>query len=416
MKRAVVFNLGCKVNQYECDALEGGLRAMGYETREELVPADLYIVNTCAVTAEAERKSRQIIARIKKLNPSAYIMISGCASQKNKDFYIGKGIPFVSGVGGKDGILQNIGKTYQGDFSLDKEYEETGLTPSGSRTRAYIKIQDGCDNFCSYCIIPYLRGRSRSRSVLNSVNEIRELSKSVNEIVITGINLSRYGRERGESLAGLIRELKDIDTRIRLGSFYVEGIDEELLDALFSLKEFCPHFHLSLQHGDQSVLKAMNRKYTPEEYLKKVGLIRSYDKNAAITTDIIVGFPAETGEAYDNLIEFIKKAAFSDIHIFPFSAREGTAAAKMKPLDPQIIKDRRLTLEKIRDELREDYLNKMLVIPQTVLFETKSGDLYEGYSEYYIRIYAGTGLKKAVVIPTELYKDGLKARITQKEK
>lgn len=410
MKKAVVFNLGCKVNQYECDVLVSGLKELGYQTSEKLEPADVYIVNTCAVTAEAERKSRQILSRIRAQNPDAYIAVCGCASQKNIDFFVNSGVQYVSGVAGKNRLIDFLGKTYHKIEDLPFRYEDSQKYPSGSRTRAYVKIQDGCSNFCSYCIIPYLRGAPRSKKVSDAAKEIIELSKTTDEIVITGINLSYYGMENGETLAQLIRAIKDIDVRIRLGSFYVEGINAELLDALFSLKNFCPHFHLSLQHGDNKVLKDMNRHYTVEDYRTRVEQIRSYDKRTAITTDIIAGYPTETDEAFCNTLEFVNIVSFADIHVFPYSRREGTMAASLPLLLPQVIKDRVKILRGARDNLRKAYLTSMIDVPQEVIFEEKRGDYSVGYSQYYIRCYADLKhpIKHGIILPEELYKDGVK--------
>ena len=412
MKKAVVFNLGCKVNQYECDALSAGLKAMGYYTTESLEPADLYIINTCAVTAEAERKSRQILSRIKKFNENAEIVVTGCASQKNAEYYKEKGIKYVSGVMNKNNILRALG-FYNNETVFDtSKYEEPSFLPSADRTRSYVKIQDGCDNFCSYCIIPYLRGRSRSRTIENAVREIESLALNTEEIVITGVNLSQYGKDTGESLVGLIDALKDVNVRIRLGSFYVEGINRELLQSLKALKRFCPHFHLSLQNGDNDVLRAMNRRYKTQDYLEKIALIREFFEYASITTDIIVGYPTETEENFINTMNFAKEVGFSDIHIFPFSAREGTVAYKLKPISPQIIKDRKQRLEEVRKELHYKYLELMKNVNQEVVFETKIDNCYNtGYSEYYVRFYAKTDQKVAVVKPIEIYKDGLKGEL-----
>ncbi len=409
MLKAVIFNLGCKVNQYECDVLASECINMGYETSDVLEKADLYIINTCAVTSEAERKSRQIISRIKKLNDNADIIITGCASQKNKDFYIEKGVKYVSGVGGKQRILDEIKNgLHIGDFSSPTVYELPNAKPTVQRTRAYVKIQDGCNNFCTYCIIPYLRGRSRSRLIADCVEEINEIAKHTPEIVITGINLAQYGLDNNESLAELICALKDVDVRIRLGSFYVEGINDDLLIALKKIKNFCPHFHLSLQHADDNVLKSMNRHYSNIEYKEKVELIRKYFPFAAITTDIIVGFPTETDEAFENMLKFIEEVKFSDIHIFPFSAREGTKAYFMQPISLDKINARKKKLKEIRDNLHSLYIDLMLNSFQNVIFESKENDLSVGYSEYYLRIYAKTDKKCAIIKPIEKYFDGIK--------
>ncbi len=408
MLKAVVFNLGCKVNQYECDLLLSELDARGYSTSQDLCYADLYVVNTCAVTGEAERKSRQIISRIRKLNPEAKIIIIGCASQKNKDFYLNKNVTYVGGVAGKQRVLEEIDNNiFEGNFILPTIYEDTTIIPKQERTRAYVKIQDGCNNFCTYCIIPYLRGRSRSRKIESCVREIEELAKSTNEIVITGINLAQYGLDNGETLAELMEALKHVNARLRLGSFYVEGITEELLNALKSLKDFCPHFHLSLQNGDEQVLKSMNRRYGPKDYLQKVELIRSYFPLASITTDIIVGFYSETDTSFENTLNFVKEVGFADIHIFPYSQRIGTKAYG-KPLIPsEVIKERKERLRVLKEELNKKYLLLMLNSYHKVIFETEEEGLKVGYSEYYVRIYCKTNKDCAIIKPLSLYKDGI---------
>lgn len=409
MKKAVVFNLGCKVNQYECDVLAAGLKEQGYLVSEKLEPADVYIINTCAVTSEAERKSRQILARIRAISPDAYIAVCGCASQKNAEFFVAGGVEYVSGVAGKQKILERLGTAYNGIDELPFGYEDTLLLPSGARTRAYVKIQDGCANYCSYCIIPVLRGAPRSKSVMAASEEIKKLAGTTSEIVITGINLSYYGADNGETLAEFVRAIKDVDVRIRLGSFYVEGINGELLDALFALKDFCPHFHLSLQNGDNKVLKDMNRRYTVEDYTKRVEQIRGYDSLAAITTDIIVGFPTETEQNFANTLGFVDRLEFADIHIFPYSRREGTAAAAYKPLPPAVVKERAAVLKAARDRLRKTYLQKLIGVPQDVIYEESKNEA-SGYSQYYVRCYSDlkTTMKRDIIIPQELYKDGLK--------
>lgn len=415
MKKAVIFNLGCKVNQYECDVLAAELKARGYGVSEELGYADLYIVNTCAVTGEAERKSRQIISRCLKHNPSARIMITGCASEKNKEFYIASGVAYVSGVADKKAILDNLDTGFTVNDRRPDVYEEPERAPDLSRTRAYVKIQDGCDNFCSYCIIPYLRGRSRSRDLDACVSEIEELSGKTGEIVLTGINLSRFGADTGTSLAELTERISHVPTRIRLGSFYVEGVNERLLEALGNLREFCPHFHLSLQNGDDGVLKDMGRKYTTREYLEKVELIRKYFPLAAVTTDVIVGYPTETDEAFLNTERFVREAGFSDLHIFPFSAREGTRAAKLAPLDPSEVRERKQRLSAVRNELRDAYIDSMMNVPQKTLFEEKAKGFLTGYSQYYLHIYteidSHNAPKYAIIIPKEKFRDGIKGEI-----
>lgn len=410
--KAVIFNLGCKVNQYECDVLAQELSKRGFATFSELVEADLYIINTCAVTKEAEKKSRQAIARCKKLNNNCSIIVCGCASEKAPESFGKENVRFVGGVAEKMKIL-NIIDT---DFSVSNTIsiaplplvcEETELEKV-SRTRAFVKIQDGCDNFCSYCIIPYLRGRSRSRSIEDIVREVDLLSKNTCEIVLTGINMSSYGKDIGVTLTDLIRRLAHFDVRIRLGSFYAEAINEELLSALFALKKFCPHFHLSLQSGDDSVLKAMRRKYTTNDYKKAIDLIRSYDSNAAITTDIIVGFPTESEENFAATTNFITKIGFSDIHIFPFSAREGTVAYSYPVLPAEVVGKRKEILTDIKKNAIKHYLSKNIGVAQEVLIEKFSGEYNEGYSRYYIKTYTKQEGTLVNVKPTAIFKDGLK--------
>lgn len=405
--KAVVFNLGCKVNQYESDVIAEQLRKVGYEVSEDLSYADVFVLNTCAVTAEAEKKSRQAVSRCRALNPDAKIFVCGCASEKNPTSFEKNNVVFVSGVAAKDKIIDHINDE---NITLDVEslplrYEDAFLTEA-DRTRAYVKIQDGCNSFCSYCVIPYLRGRSRSRAVDSVVNEVKELSSKTKEIVLTGINIMSYGSDIGTDLTELIKSLAPFDIRIRIGSFYAEGISERLLDAVFSLKKFCPHFHLSLQSGDNDVLRAMNRHYTAEDYAQKIEFIRRYDNNACITTDVICGFPTETDTCHNNSVAFIKDTAFSDIHVFPFSAREGTRAYGMKPIAPEVIRARKNELLDLKEDLRTAYLKKNIGIKQSVLIE-EEGDYNCGYSQYYIRVYTKrTG--EAICYPNEIYKDGLK--------
>ena len=411
---ASVFNLGCKTNQYECDVVSAKLQSKGYFVTDELVYADCYFVNTCAVTAEAERKSRQIVSRCLRHNPDADIYVFGCASEKNPAFYISKGIKYTSGTGGKYLSVNAVSESGQKSVYYPKtEYELPGCLPKSTRTRALVKIEDGCDNFCSYCVIPYLRGRARSASVEDAACEIKRLAETSREIVITGINLSAFGAERGENLAALMRAVADTDVRIRLGSFYAEGIDEELLDALKVLKRFCPHFHLSLQSGSDRILRAMNRRYTARMYLDKIAAVRSRFPLASVTTDVIVGFPGETDADFACTLALADEAAFSDIHIFPFSAREGTAAYKMKKVADDIKAEREKLLKAKRDGLRAAYLDKMFGVSQSVLFETHSDGISAGYGEYYIKFYVETDDDYAIIRPTSLFKDGYKGETVQ---
>lgn len=404
--KAVVFTLGCKVNGCESASLIAGLNSLGYETSSELGYADLYIINTCAVTAEAEKKSRQTIARARKFNENAKIIVTGCASQKvPQDFLKKKGVTLVTGAKSKDKILSMIES--EGVFIEDKdEYYEEFLPEKTDRTRAFIKVEDGCDNFCSYCVIPYLRGRVRSRKPENAVAEIIALSPL--EAVITGINLSAYNYN-GTGFKELIDRLSGVDCRIRLGSLEVGVITEEFLNSLKKLKDFAPHFHLSLQSGSTAVLKTMNRKYTAEDFLRKCELIREFFPDAAITTDIIVGYSTETEENFEETLETARKAKFADIHCFPYSKREGTVGAKLKEL-PSKVKDERMErILALKRELKNRYSDEHIGATEEVVPEEEEDGYTVGYTGNYIRCYIKTPFvrEKIKVKIIEKYKDGV---------
>ena len=346
--RAVVFTLGCKVNGYESASLITGLKEIGYEVSDKLSYADLYIVNTCAVTAEAEKKSRQAIARVKKFNPAAKIIVTGCASQKSPESFLAKeGVTLVTGAINKDKIIDLLSES---GVVMDEggEYYQRFNACRDLKTRAYVKIQDGCDNFCSYCVIPYLRGRSRSRSVESVLREFDALSAK--EVVLTGINISKYSYN-GCDLKDLVKELSVYPVRLRLGSLEDVIVDEDLLSALKALPDFAEHFHLSLQSGSDKVLKEMNRKYDTAKFFDSVNLIRKYFPSAAITTDVIAGYSTETDEDFEKTMDFCRKVAFADIHCFEYSRREGTVGFGLPELDKKIKKERLDRLIGLKKEL-----------------------------------------------------------------
>lgn len=384
MMKAVVFTLGCKVNECESDSLIAGLSEMGYEVSDKLEKADVYIVNTCAVTSEAEKKSRQTASRIRKLNPNAKIIYVGCASQKNPEAFADKGENvLVAGTFSKNKILSMLKDSGIRVSPYTTDFEELFAVKS-LRERTYVKVQDGCNNFCSYCIVPYLRGRSRSRSPENVYEEL--VSVKPVEAVLNGINLSAYDCD-GVNLAGLIRRIKDVNCRIRLGSLEANVITEEFLTALKGLRDFADHFHLSLQSGSDDVLKSMNRRYTCEEYARKVELIRSYFPDAGITTDVIAGFPTETEDDFDKTLTFIDRIGFSDIHPFIYSPREGTVAYKMKDL-PYDEKKRRLDLLLEKKQNRKDeFVKKQEGKILSFLPEVVKDGYAEGYTGNYLRVY-----------------------------
>ena len=384
-----ILTLGCKVNQYESDSLLFALDKLGHEVSTKLSFADVYIINTCAVTNEAERKSRQMVAKVRKINNSAKIFICGCASQKNIDNFLNlDGVEYVTGVANKLKIIEKIDK-------VDKKSEidefgnsyEDNMIAKNTKTRAYIKIQDGCNNFCSYCIIPYLRGRSRSRNIVGILNEVEMLDDSVKEIVITGIDISSFKIEEEPALDKLLLMLKDFPFRIRIGSLEQGVVDKNFLNCLTKVSNLCPHFHLSLQSGSNSVLKRMNRHYKVNDFKKTIKSLRKIYKNPAITTDIIVGFPGETEKEFLETVRFVKKIGFADIHIFPYSSRSGTVASKFKQVDGNIKKQRVEYLEKVKEELKSKYIKKCKKGYHSVLIEEREGEFFVGYTENYIKCY-----------------------------
>lgn len=410
--KAVVFTLGCKVNDCESEALIAGLSERGYEVTDKLERADIYIVNTCAVTAEAEKKSRQMTSRIKTLNPNAKIIFTGCAVQKNPQAFVAKGEGnLVTGVFGKNKIFELLDKNGEHITQQDTVYEE--LPPIKTlKKRAFIKVQDGCDRFCSYCIIPYLRGRSRSRDPQKIREEI--IATGAQEVVITGIDLSSYCFE-GTDLAGLLDSLKDIKTRIRLGSLEVRIITEEFLSACKNLYNFAPHFHLSLQSGSDSVLKKMNRHYTANEFLDKVELIKKHFSDVGLTTDIIAGFPTESEKDFDDSISIIEKADFTDIHPFIYSARSGTVAYKMTDLPHYIKKARLDRLMQEKNRIKSKFA--LREVGKTLYFlpeEIKDGYAV-GYTQNYLRVYVKgySGSDITAVVVGDKYLDGAFATVKE---
>ena len=398
MKTAVI-NIGCKVNQCECDSLMTGLKNIGHDVTDELVFADNYIINTCAVTKEAERKSRQFIGKVRRINPNADVYVIGCASEKNAEQFAIKGVKYVSGTAKKEEVLQMISGVHI--YDIPEEYESLPLG-TAFRARAYVKIEDGCNNFCAYCIIPYLRGRCRSRSVQSIREECVRLVENTDEIVLTGINISCYGLDIGTSLGELIEALSDLPARIRLGSLEANVIDEHFMQIVQKAGNVCPHFHLSLQSGSNTVLQTMHRHYTAEEFKEKVDLIRKYYPAAAITTDIIVGFPTETEDLFEETLAFASDIGFANIHVFPYSRRFGTAAYPLGSLPDSVMADRVKRLTELRDNLKNAYESTFVGSDLEVVVETSDGVFAEGHSENYIKVY----------IPDRDYQAGKRITVT----
>ncbi len=405
-----VLTLGCKVNKYESDALIFELKSRGIDATDNLEEADAYIINTCAVTNEAERKSRQMIERARKFNPNAEIYVMGCASQNRPVQFEDRNVKMIIGTAGKKKIVDELSHSGTHLFELPTAYEDD-LFSAQSLTRAFIKIQDGCDHFCSYCIIPYLRGRSRSRSLESIVSEVEKLPDDVKEVVLVGIDVSDFKIDGKKGLGKLLQTLDKYGKRLRLSSMEDSLIDEEFLKVLSTLKNFCPHFHLSLQSGCDNVLKKMNRHYTTDEFADSVSLIRKYFPLAGITTDIIVGFPTETEEDFEETLKFVESVKFSQLHIFPYSKRDGTAASKLyKDLSGKVKNERVKRLEELGDRLKTEFLRENKT--GKVLIEAKNGDYFDGYTENYIKCYVSGDLKVGEIVDVQIeksFKDGVLA-------
>lgn len=384
-QKVSILTLGCKLNKYESDCMANILSLSGYDVISHLDKADIYIINTCAVTAESEKKSRQYITKCLKLNKDAKIIVCGCASQNNADqFWSKQNVFSVIGNEGKEHILELIKTSTKNITSFGECYNNLKC-PKITTTRAYMKVQDGCNRFCSYCLIPYLRGRSRSRSIEDCVAEAYELSKNSYEIVLTGIDLSDFK----PSLTKLMLVLANVPARIRIGSLEVGVITDDFLKALKSMQNFCPQFHLSLQSGCDSVLKRMNRHYTTSEYAQAVKLIRQYFPDANITTDIIVGFANETEDEFLSTLDFVKHIGFGQAHIFPYSVRKGTTASKLYKTDLtlSVKKERVDRLETVAHASRQNYLVSMKNRLFRVITEDEEKGFVVGFTENYIKVY-----------------------------
>lgn len=409
--KAVVFTLGCKVNACESASIMQGLREIGYEVSDKLEPADLYVLNTCAVTKEAEKKSRQAVSRIKACNRNAKIIVAGCASQHNPEAFSEKeGVYLVTGAINKDKVVSLINEN---GIILDcgNNYFEKYLPYGQLKTRTYIKVEDGCNNFCSYCLIPYLRGRCRSRSIDSIKRELD--STCCKEVVITGINLTCYSHD-GNDLASLLESLSDYDIRFRLGSLEESVISDRLLSATQKLKNFAPHFHLSLQSGSSKVLRDMNRHYDRDEFIKSIEKVRKIYPDAAITTDIIVGYPTETEEDFLQTLDLCKTVEFADIHCFVFSPREGTRAFSLKQLPKSITEDRLQRLLQIKAKSKLDFTEKFIGKTLSVLFEEEKDGYYEGYSQNYVRCYLKDDVMPDKIVNVKVlrpFKDGVLCEI-----
>ena len=425
-KKAALHNLGCKVNAYETEAMQELLEQAGYEIVPFQEKADVYIINTCTVTNMADRKSRQMLHRARKMNPEAVVAACGCYVQEKPD-EAADCVDIVIGNNRKkeivrileeyensrDGEKKRSGEPLKDlvDIGHTKEYEELSLSRTAEHTRAYIKVQDGCNQFCSYCIIPYARGRVRSRSKDHVLEEVQALAGAgYQEVVLTGIHLSSYGIDNGEDLLSLILAVHEVEgiRRIRLGSLEPRIITEEFVRTISGLPKMCPHFHLSLQSGCTETLKRMNRRYTAEEYFEKCELLRKYFHEPALTTDVIVGFPGETQEEFEASRAFVDKVDFYETHVFKYSRREGTKAAVMPDQVPEPVKaERSAILLELSKKKQKAYEERLLGTTQEVLIEEeieRDGEIWQvGHTREYVK--AGIKSRENLVnqlIPVEI--------------
>ena len=432
--RAAIYTLGCKVNQYETQALEKLLRERGHEVTDVSQDADAYIINTCAVTAVSGQKSRQAARRIQREHPDAAIALCGCYVQTEPDAARALGVDLISGTGDRLGfvaLLEEIVEKRKGaetrptgqitdnseeypateqrralealdDARKRREFE---LLPAGGlsgRTRAMLKVEDGCDNFCSYCVIPYARGPVRSEPLPDAVRQARELADSgAREIVLTGIEISSWGRDfhNAQTLTDLTEALCAAvpEVRIRLGSLEPRTVTEDFCRRLSAFPNLCPQFHLSLQSGCDETLKRMRRRYDTARYLQSVELLRRFFDRPAVTTDLITGFPEETDDEFSRTLDFIRRCGFARMHIFPYSARLGTPAAQ-KPQVPKAVKEERAARANvIASEMRAAYLKECVGETYAVLFERERGGMFHGHAPNYADVSAqGSGLHNEI--------------------
>ncbi len=419
------YTLGCKVNQYETQAMEQQLTALGHEIAQE--DCDLYIINTCTVTAVADRKNRTLIRRLRREHPNAVIGVCGCYSQISTEEVQALGVDVISGSAGREAFIQLLLRAgrdkqlVQVDQPLKRRsFERLPAGGLSERTRAMLKVQDGCSNFCSYCIIPYARGPVRSLPLEQAVEDTARLAEQgYREIVVTGIEIASWGWElkNGQTFTQLCEAVCRAAprVRIRLGSLEPRIIDRDFCRAMAAYDNFCPQFHLSLQSGSDTVLKRMRRKYDSARYYESVELLNRYFPGCAITTDLIVGFPGETEEELTESLDFAEKCGFAAMHIFPYSKREGTPAASM---EGQLLKaekaERAERAAQVAARLRERYDTAMLGKPQEVLFEQTEGDFFTGHAKNGVKVYArGQDLYNTLctVTPTALREDGVEGII-----
>lgn len=430
-KKAALHNLGCKVNAYEVEAMQQLLEEAGYEIVPFEPGADVYVINTCTVTNIADRKSRQMLHKAKKMNPDAIVVATGCYVQTDTEkLDKDEAVDLILGNNQKKNIVEAL-EDYEKEhhklsrvikINQTKEYESLAISRTAEHVRAYMKVQDGCNQFCTYCIIPYARGRVRSRALENVLEEARTLAeKGYQEVVLTGIHLSSYGvdfpEEKKADLLTLIEAVHEIEgiKRIRLGSLEPGIITEEFVKRISELPKVCPHFHLSLQSGCDATLERMNRRYRSKEYRERCEILRRYYENPALTTDVIVGFPGETEEDFESSLAFVKDICFYETHIFPYSRRQGTKAAAMKDQLTEVVKKERsekmLSVNKKRmAEYEKTMEGKTLEILLEEECEINGKAYYLGHSREYVRTAVekrdGLSVNDIVTVKAESFPEG----------
>ncbi|MEN6566656.1 MAG: tRNA (N(6)-L-threonylcarbamoyladenosine(37)-C(2))-methylthiotransferase MtaB [Veillonellales bacterium] len=426
MPRVAFATLGCKVNQFESDVIEGLFKARGYETAAFDQPADIYVINTCSVTHLGERKSRQFIRRAARLNPEAVIVVTGCYAQVSPEQVRSiKGVNVIVGTQDRQRIVELAEAAARSrrpvyavaDIMTAAVFEDIPLLDVPGRTRAFLKIQEGCTNYCSYCIIPYARGPLRSRPLASVAGETQKLVEAgFQEIVLTGIHLGAYGRDLSEELT-LEDAVKTVLqtpglTRLRLGSLESVEVSDELIAIMQQNSKLCHHLHLPLQAGEDSILKRMNRHYTTADYRKLLQRIYSRVPDIGISTDIIVGFPGETSAMFDQALEFVRSMNFSRMHVFPYSRRSGTPAAEYPDQVPEAEKKQRVhAMQELADRKAKEFLARFVGRELPVLFEAEKDGNIEGLTGHYIRVYSQgenslLGTMRQVKLE-KLYRDGV---------
>ena len=408
--KIAIYTLGCKVNQYESQAMEQALRARGHEVVPFTGQADAYVVNTCSVTAVSDQKSRQVIHGIQRKHPGAVVAVCGCYSQTHVDDVRKLGVDLIAGTGDRTGFIRLLEETAAEKRrieAIDQPFERRvfEVLPAGGlegRTRAMLKVEDGCVNFCTYCIIPYARGRIRSLPIPTAAEQTRQLAaEGYREIVVTGIEISSWGQDlkNGETLIDLLEAVCAAapDVRIRLGSLEPRTITEDFCRRAAALLNLCPQFHLSLQSGCDDTLRRMNRKYDTARYVQSVALLNQYFAHPAVTTDLITGFPEETEEEFSQTLDFLRRCGFAQMHIFPYSIRPGTPAAKMRQVPKAVKEERAHRAAEAAAELHRKYLADCVGAVYPVLFEQPRDGRYVGHAPNYMEVLAeGTDLHNQI--------------------